>query len=180
MQQQNSHGHVRHYVWAGMDFMFDSDGIPVLLEANKASHMWGEYLHYHANERPFQLAAAEMNQAEGPPCLLWRRGDPFADADEDACFIGQYLTKYLKQSPYICNVEDNQADSEELVNERNGQLRNGGFLMPQASIHLVTKSVKRTCLLGIATAQRHHCGQPIADDQALSSVNHQCDLASLR
>ena len=98
----------RHYIWAGMDFILDHDGTPVLLEANKSSHMLGEYLEFCGDDRPFQLAAEVMNAADGPPCLLWRRGEPFPDADEDACWIGAKLTKYLRETPIVCDVEDNQ------------------------------------------------------------------------
>ena len=65
----------RHYHWAGLDFMIDADGTPVFIEANRASHMLGEYLQFFGNERPFELVAGVMNRASGPPCLLWRRGD---------------------------------------------------------------------------------------------------------
>jgi hypothetical protein len=106
---------VRHYHWAGLDFLVDRDGAPVFLEANRASHMLGEYLQFYQNERPFELAAEVMNRAAGPPCLLWRRGDPFPDADEDATFIGRHLARHLKRAPLVCHVEENQAERNELV-----------------------------------------------------------------
>ena len=83
---------IRHYPWAGLDFLIDAEGAPVFIEANRASHMLGEYLRFFGNERPFELVAGLMNRAGGPPCFLWRRGDPFPDADEDACFIGGHLS----------------------------------------------------------------------------------------
>lgn len=118
---------VRHYWWAGLDFMFDRDGTPVLLEANKSSHMLGEYMHFHGDERPFELVADEMNRAAGQPCLLWRRSEPFPDADEDACFIGKYLAKYLRQKPVICNVEDNQEPRTELLSRDGERVRPGSI-----------------------------------------------------
>jgi hypothetical protein len=117
----------RHYVWAGLDFAVDSDGIPVFLEANKSSHMLGEYLRFFGDERPFSLTGERMNAAPGPPCLLWRQGDPFPDADEDACFIARHLTPFLDRPPVICNVEDNRTSGEELVS-RNGQRVRPGSL----------------------------------------------------
>jgi hypothetical protein len=118
---------VAHYQWAGLDFLVDADGTPVFLEANRASHMLGEYLHFFGNDRPFELTAAVMNRADGPPCLLWRRGDPLPDADEDACFIGRHLHKHLKQPTLICNVEDNQEPREELLT-RDGRLVRPGSI----------------------------------------------------
>ena len=117
----------RHYHWAGLDFLIDADGMPVFLEANRASHMLGEYLQGFGDERPFELAAGLMNGADGPPCLLWRRGDPFPDADEDACFIGGRLSKHLTQPPVIGNVEDNQEPRDEFVARDGRRFRPGSI-----------------------------------------------------
>ncbi len=106
---------VRHYLWAGLDFMFDQEGLPVLLDANRASHMMMEYAELIGDERPFALVAGRMNEAGGTPCLVWRRGDPFPDAVEDACWIGRHLSRYLARTPEICNVEDNQIPRAELI-----------------------------------------------------------------
>src|SRR5262249_21759693 len=110
----------------GLDFMFDDRGA-VLIEANRSSHMLGEYLHFHGNDRPFALAADVMNRAGGIPCLLWRRGDPFPDADEDACFIARHLRPHLQNEPVICNVEDNQTPRTELLT-RDGRLVRPGSI----------------------------------------------------
>lgn len=118
---------IRHYLWAGLDFMFDRDGTPVLIEANKSSHMLGEYMQFHGDERPFELIAGVMNRADGPPCLLWRRGDPLPDADEDACFIGRYLTNHLREPPIIGNVEDNQEPREEFITRDGRRIRPGSL-----------------------------------------------------
>ena len=104
-----------HYHWAGLDFLIDRDGTPVFIEANRASHMLGEYMQFLGNERPFEITAGVMNRAGGFPCFLWRRDDPFPDADEDACFIGRHLARHLDKPPVICNVEDNQEPCQELV-----------------------------------------------------------------
>lgn len=106
---------VRYYHWAGLDFLVDADGTPVFIEANRSSHMLGEYMQFVGDERPFELIAGVMNAPTGPPCLLWRRDDPFPDADEDACFIGRHLSKHLDRLPIICNVEDNQEPRDEIV-----------------------------------------------------------------
>lgn len=106
---------VSHYQWAGLDFLVDRDGSPVFIEANRASHMLGEYMQFHRNERPFEIIADVMNRSQGPACLLWRSGDPFPDADEDACFIGRHIAAGLNQPPVICNVEDNHEPREELI-----------------------------------------------------------------
>lgn len=117
----------RHFVWAGLDFIFDRDGTPVLLEANRSSHMLGEYLYFFGNERPFELTAAVMNAADGPPCLLWRRNDPLPDADEDACFIGRHLAEYLREPPLIANVEENQDPRSELLLRDGSRVRPGSL-----------------------------------------------------
>lgn len=109
------HDGVAHYRWAGLDFLIDRDGTPVFIEANRASHMLGEYMQFHGNDRPFEIIAGVMNRSTGPACLFWRSGDPFPDADEDACFIGRHIAAFLDQPPVICNVEDNQEPREELV-----------------------------------------------------------------
>lgn len=113
--------HLRHYLWAGLDFLIDHEGRPVLVDANKSSHMLGEYLGHFQDERPFERIAARMNSAAGPPCLLWRSGDPFPDADEDACFIARHLSPFLSEQPHVCNVEDNERDRTELT-ARDGRL----------------------------------------------------------
>jgi hypothetical protein len=118
---------VKHYLWAGLDFLIDADGTPLFIEANRASHMLGEYMQFIGDERPFELAAAVMNQSLGPACLLWRRGDPLPDADEDACFIGGHLSKYLDEPPVIGNVEDNQQPSEEFIARDGRRVRPGSI-----------------------------------------------------
>jgi hypothetical protein len=118
---------VRHYCWAGLDFLIDRDGGPVFIEANRASHMLGEYLHFFGNDRPFELTAAVMNRVAGPPCLLWRRDDPLPDADEDACFIGRHLERHLAQAAVICNVEDNQESRDVLIARDGRQVRPGSI-----------------------------------------------------
>lgn len=115
---------ISHYHWAGLDFLIDGDGTPVFIEANRASHMLGEYMQFMGNERPFEIIAGVMNRVAGPPCFLWRRDDPFPDADEDACFIGRHISRYLDQPPVICNVEDNQQPCGGLVS------RDGRRLVP--------------------------------------------------
>lgn len=117
----------RHYHWAGLDFIVDRDGTPVLIEANRSSHMLGEYLQFHGSDRPFQLVAGVMNQARGVPCLLWRRGDPFPDADEDACFIARHLRPHLRDEPAICNVEDNPSPRRELTTREGRVIRPGSI-----------------------------------------------------
>jgi hypothetical protein len=105
--------------------MVDQAARPVLIEANRSSHMLGEYLQFHGNDRPFALAADVMNRAGGIPCLLWRRGDPFPDADEDACFIARHLRPHLRTEPIVCNVEDNQEPREDLVTRDGRRVRPG-------------------------------------------------------
>ncbi len=118
---------IRHYQWAGLDFLFDADGTPVFIEANRASHMLGEYMQLIGNDRPFELVADVMNRAPGPPCFLWRRGDPFPDADEDASFIGGHLSKHLREPPIIGNVEDNQEPREEFLARDGRRVRPGSL-----------------------------------------------------
>lgn len=118
---------VKHYLWTGLDFLIDGDGAPVFIEANRASHMLGEYMHFLGNERPFELVAKVMNRQAGPPCLLWRRDDPLPDADEDAVFIGRHLSKYLREPPLIADVEDNQQPREELVARDGRRVRPGSI-----------------------------------------------------
>ncbi|MBS0263564.1 MAG: hypothetical protein JSS02_16605 [Planctomycetes bacterium] len=118
---------VSHYHWAGLDFLVDEEGTPVFLEANRASHMLGEYLEFFGNDRPFALTAGVMNRASGPPCLLWRRCDPQPDADEDACFIGGHLQRHLCEPARICLVEDNQEPRDELLTREGQQVRPGSI-----------------------------------------------------
>ena len=118
---------VRHYVWAGLDFLIDRQGAPVLIEANRASHMLDEYVQFIGDERPFELTTGVMNRAAGPPCLLWRRDDPLPEAGEDACFIGERLMKHLAEPVVICNVEENQEPRTELVARDGRRVRPGSI-----------------------------------------------------
>lgn len=120
---------VRHYLWAGLDFMLDARGCPVLLEANRCSHMLGEYLRFHEDERPFERIASAMNACDGPPAVLWRAGDPFPDADEDVCFITRHLTQFLRIPPVVCDVEANRvATADGTLLSRDGiRLRPGSL-----------------------------------------------------
>ncbi|MGQ0636303.1 MAG: ATP-grasp domain-containing protein [Planctomycetaceae bacterium] len=107
--------------------MVDRDGAPLLIEANRSSHMLGEYLRFVRNELPFELVADVMNRAAGPACLLWRRCDPLPDADEDACFIGRHLSRHLRAPAAICNVEDNQEPRQELLSRDGRRIRPGSI-----------------------------------------------------
>jgi glutathione synthase/RimK-type ligase-like ATP-grasp enzyme len=127
MGESTAHDGAAHYQWAGLDFLVDRDGTPVFIEANRASHMLGEYMQFHGDERPFEIIAGVMNRAAGPACLFWRKNDPFPDADEDACFIGRHMANYLEQRPVICNVEDNQEPRDELVSRDGRQVRPGSI-----------------------------------------------------
>jgi hypothetical protein len=118
---------VNHYLWAGLDFMLDSDGSPVLLEANRCSHMLLEYTTLYADEEPFRLVAEMMNEASGPPCLLWRKCDPEPSADEDACWIGSRLSRYLDREPLIGLVEDNQENHSDFVTRDGAHIRPGSL-----------------------------------------------------
>lgn len=117
---------IEHYRWAGLDFMFDADGYPVLLEANRCSHMVWEYLELYG-DAPFRLAAETLNSAGGPICLMWRRGDPFPDAVEDATWIARQLQPHLARPPHICNVEDNRDAREELLTREGRRIRPGSI-----------------------------------------------------
>ncbi|WP_339911591.1 ATP-grasp domain-containing protein [Symmachiella dynata] len=118
---------VQHYQWAGLDFMFDADGTPVLLEANRCSHMLWEYLLLYKNDMPFRHTAEILNAADGPTCLMWRRNDPLPDADEDACWISGHLRLHLDREVIICHVEDNQQDSDELLTRQGKRVRPGSI-----------------------------------------------------
>jgi hypothetical protein len=124
---------VRHYLWAGLDFIFDEDYRPVLLEANRSSHMLWEYLSFYQDERPFELTAAAMNRQVGPACLLWRRSDPPFDGTlgrigvETASFIGHYLVKHLRSKPFICFAEDNQEERSVVTTASGGIIAPGSI-----------------------------------------------------
>jgi hypothetical protein len=115
---------IRHYLWAGLDFLLAEDGTPVLVEANKSSHMLGEYLHQYGDERPFERIAARMNAMTGPPAILWREADPVPNSDEDICFITRHLAPFLDREPVIANVEENQEHRAELLS------RDGRWVVP--------------------------------------------------
>jgi hypothetical protein len=99
-----------HYLWAGLDFMLDASGVPFFLEANRCSHMLREYVDLYGDHEPFRHVAASMNETEGVPYLLWRKQDAPDEEEENACWIGSCLSRFLKRSPEIAFVEDNQEE----------------------------------------------------------------------
>lgn len=127
MSNPEPNNEIKHYQWAGLDFMFDAEGCPVLLEANRSSHMLWEYLLLYKDDRPFRLIAEVLNAADGPICLMWRKGDPFPGADEDACWVAEHLRPYLDREPLICNVEDNQRAEEQLMTRDGRNVRPGAI-----------------------------------------------------
>ncbi len=155
-----------HFPWAGLDFLVDADGSPVFIEANRASHMLGEYMQFFGNEKPFELVAGLMNRADGPPCLLWRRGDPLPDSDEDACFIGGHLSKYLDQPPVIGNVEDNQEPREEFMARDGRRLRPGSIFrwwygLPWTYERSGVTVINPNCLW-VTVRDKLHCSETLA------------------
>jgi hypothetical protein len=162
----STHPPIRHYHWAGLDFLIDAAGAPVFLEANRASHMLGEYLYFFGNERPFEMVAGVMNRADGPPCLLWRRGDPYPDADEDACFIGDHLSKHLDRPPVIGNVEDNQEPREEFVARDGRRVRPGSIFrwwygLPWTCERSGVAVINPNCLW-VTVRDKLHCCETLA------------------
>jgi hypothetical protein len=59
---------MNHYQWAGLDFMLDADGRPVLLEANRCSHMLKEYVTLYGDDEPLRLVAAWMRRRGRRAC----------------------------------------------------------------------------------------------------------------
>lgn len=150
--------------------MFDRDGTPVLLEANRSSHMLGEYLHFFGDERPFKLTAGVMNAADGPPCLLWRKDDPLPDADEDACFIGGYLAKHLRTPPLIANVDENQEPRDELLTRDGQRVRPGSIFrwwygLPWTYERTGVRVIN-TNAAWVAVRDKQHCYETLKDATA--------------
>lgn len=118
--------------------MLDEHNSPVLLEANRSSHMLGEYRELVGDARPFEITAAAMNAADGPPCILYRASDPLPDLttipspeeDEDVTFIHRQLHPYLRQPAVIGNVEDNAADARGPADDRLFVARDGSRVRP--------------------------------------------------
>jgi hypothetical protein len=118
---------ISHYLWAGLDFMFDRGGALFFLEANRCSHMLQEYVAACGDDNPFRLAAAAMNAAGGMPCLLWRRQDLAESDEENASWIGTRLARFLHRPPAIAFVEDNAEDREELWTREGTWVRPGSI-----------------------------------------------------
>jgi hypothetical protein len=118
---------ISHYLWAGLDFMFDRGGTPCFLEANRCSHMLPEYVAAYGDFGPFRLAAAVMNEAGGLPCLLWRRQDLVATDEENAAWIGSCLSRFLLRPPAIAFAEDNAEDRAELRTREGAWVRPGSL-----------------------------------------------------
>jgi len=122
---------ITQYLWAGLDFMFDEHDRPVLLDVNRCSHMMWEYMRFHGNERPFELAAAALERGGGPVCLLWRRSDPPFQGTmangETAPFIGHFLSRHLRVPPHVCFVEDNQAERDAVITSSGESIEPSGI-----------------------------------------------------
>ena len=116
-----------HYLWAGLDFIFDRRGEPFFLEANRCSHMLQEYVAEYGNEEPFRVIARAMNEAGGVPCLLWRKKDLTPGHDENAHWIGGRLSKYLDRPPAITLTENNPAERAVLLTREGTWVRPGSL-----------------------------------------------------
>src|SRR5580704_12078073 len=106
---------IRHYLWAGLDFMIRDDGVVFFLEANRSSHMLVEFVQLYGHAGPIAAVAQVMDQAGRPSCLLWRRKEDPAEHGEGACWIGAELSKHLSHRPLIAHVEDNQEERSDLM-----------------------------------------------------------------
>ncbi len=118
---------IEHYLWAGLDFMFDRTGTPFFLEANRCSHMLQEHVAAGGGGEPFRQTAAVMNEAGGIPCLLWRRQDLEPADEENAAWIGSRLAPHLYRPPAVALVEDNAEDWEELRTREGARVRPGSL-----------------------------------------------------
>jgi len=94
-----------HYVWAGLDFIVPDGDLPVLLDANKASHMLWEYLLLYRSDLPFRILAARLKGSASRPCFLLRRSDRPPGEPEDAAFVLSHVARHLDRPPHICYLE---------------------------------------------------------------------------
>jgi glutathione synthase/RimK-type ligase-like ATP-grasp enzyme len=108
-----------------------------------------------------------MNAADGPPCLLWRRGEPLPDADEDACWIGSELAKHLRETPIVCDVESNQEPRSELTARDGRTVRPGSLFrwwygLPWSYERAGVRVINPNCLW-VAVRDKFECYRTLRD-----------------
>ncbi len=98
----------RHYVIAGLDFIFDKDGKPWFLEANSASTVHKEFEELNGDCTTIKALAKYINRLPGKNvCIFQNKDHHYTDKKENSAWMPEKLKPFLKKQMYICHMQKN-------------------------------------------------------------------------
>lgn len=97
-----------HYVIAGLDFIFDKDGMPWFLEANSASTVHKEYEELNGDCTTVKALAKYINRLPGDNlCIFVKKGQQYTDKKENSVWLPEKLGPFIKKQIHICYMQNN-------------------------------------------------------------------------
>ena len=98
----------KHYVVAGLDFIFDKDGKPWFLEANSASTVHKEFEEIYGDCTTVKALAGYINRLPGNNfCVFMSRNHSFRPKKENTVWMPEKLKPFLKKKMHVCYMQDN-------------------------------------------------------------------------
>ena len=98
----------RHYVIAGLDFIFDKDGKPWFLEANSASTVHKEFEELNGDCTTVKALARYINRLPGNNfCVFKNRKHRYRECKENSAWLPEKIRPFIKKEMHICYMQNN-------------------------------------------------------------------------
>jgi len=98
----------KHYVIAGLDFIFDKNGTPWFLEANSASTVHKEYEQTYGDCTTVKALAKYINKLPGNNiCIFVSKNHKFKEHKENTVWMPEKIKDMIKKDIHICYMQDN-------------------------------------------------------------------------
>ncbi len=98
----------KHYVIAGLDFIFDKDGKPWFLEANSASTVHKEFEELNEDCTTVKALAKYINRLPGKSiCIFQNKNHQFTEKKENSAWLPKKIRPFIKKQIHICYMQDN-------------------------------------------------------------------------
>jgi hypothetical protein len=98
----------KHYIFAGLDFIFDRDRIPWFLEANSASTVHKEFEELYGDCTTIKALAGYINRLPGNNlCIFLSKNHRFRACKENTAWVPYKIRPFIKKQMHFCYMQDN-------------------------------------------------------------------------
>jgi len=109
--------HVKKYLFAGLDFIFDQDGNPWFLEANGSPHGLRNFDRLYPERRFPELVAKFMLKQGKELCVVTSLSDKFEKNKENGLWVYHRLIKHIPNLR-LCYVQHNSHREKTLIDTK--------------------------------------------------------------